>query len=124
MAVLSSTAGDFSLVLQVSPNDVIRSRGIVAIPSGIITASDVGRALEAAMSLQCKDDVVMQASPICHFVVDGVMQTEFMPVGMPAKRMDVTVALARIPDEMLQRWRDWAAALGRKMVGWRIEKVD
>ena len=42
MAALSSTAGDFSLVLQVSPNDVIRSRGMVAIPSGIITASDVG----------------------------------------------------------------------------------
>ena len=124
MAALSSTAGDFSLVLQVSPNGVIRSTGMVAIPSGIITASDVGRVLEAAMSLQCKDDVVMQASPTCHFMVDGVMQTEFIPVGMPAKKLDVTVALARIPDEMLQRCRDWAAALGRKMVGWRIEKVD
>lgn len=123
MAVLSSTAGDFSLVLQVSPNDVIRSRGMVAIPSGIITASDVGRVLETAMSLLCKDDVVMQASPTCHFVVDGVMQTEFMPVGMPAKRLDVTVALARIPDEMLQRWRDWATALGCKMVGWRNEVI-
>ena len=79
--------------------------------------------LETATLLQCKDDVVMQASPTCQFVLDGVMQTEFMPIGMPAKRLDVTVALARIPDEMLQRWRDWAAALGRKIVGWRIEEV-
>lgn len=123
MAALSSTAGDFSLVLQVSPNDVIRSTGMVAIPSGIITASDVGRVLEAAMSLQCKDDVIMHALPTCCFAVDRVMRTEFMPIGMPAKKLDVTVALARIPDEMLQRWRDWAAALGRKIVGWRIEEV-
>lgn len=123
MAVLSTTTGDFSLVLQLSPNDVIRSTGMVAIPSGVITASDVGRVLEAAMSLLRKDDVIMHASPTCSFVVDGVMQTEFMPIGMPATRLDVTVALVRINEGMLQRWCDWATALGRNIVGWRIEKL-
>lgn len=123
MAALSATTGDFSLVLQVSLNDVIRSTGMVAIPSGIITASDVGRVIEAAMSLLCKDDVIMQASSTCRFVVDGVMQTEFMPIGMPATRLDVTVALVRINEGMLQRWRDWATALGRNIVGWRIEEL-
>lgn len=123
MAALSATTGDFSLVLQVSPNDVIRSTGMVAIPSGVITASDVGRVLEAAMSLLRKDDVIMHASPTCSFVVDGVMQTEFMPIGMPATRLDVTVALVRINEGMLQRWRDWATALGRNIVGWRIEEL-
>ncbi|MDP2231775.1 hypothetical protein [Methylotenera sp.] len=123
MAALSTTTEDFSLVLQVSPNDVIRSTGMVAIPSGIITTSDVGRVLEAAMSLLCKDDVIMHASPTCSFVVDGVMQTAFMPIGMPATRLDVTVALVRINERMLQRWRDWATALGRNIVGWRIEEL-
>jgi cell division ATPase FtsA len=123
MAVLSTTTGDFILVLQVSPNDVIRSTGMVAIPSRVITASDVGRVLEAAMSLLRKDDVIMHASPTCSFVVDGVMQTEFMPIGMPATRLDVTVALVRINDGMLQRWRDWATALGRNIVAWRIEEL-
>ncbi|MDP3308962.1 hypothetical protein, partial [Methylotenera sp.] len=97
--------------------------GMVAIPSGIITASDVGRVLEAAMSLLCKDDVIMHASPTCSFVVDGVMQTEFMLIGMPATRLDVTVALVRINEGMLQRWRDWATALGRNIVAWRIEAL-
>lgn len=124
MAALSTTTGDFSLVLQVvSPNDVIRSTGMVTIPSGVVSASDVGRVLEAAMSLLCKDDVIMQASSHCHFVVDGVMQTEFMPIGMPATRLDVTVALVRINEGMLQRWRDWATALGRNIVAWRIEEL-
>ncbi|MDP2071850.1 MAG: hypothetical protein Q8J82_09510 [Methylotenera sp.] len=123
MAALSTTTEDFSLVLQVSPNDVIRSTGMVAIPSGIITTSDVGRVLEAAMSLLCKDDVIMHASPTCSFVVDGVMQTAFMPIGMPATRLDVTVALVRINEGMLQRWRDWATALGRNIVAWRIEAL-
>lgn len=124
MAALSTTTGDFSLVLQVvSPNDVIRSTGMVTIPSGVVSASDVGRVLEAAMSLLCKDDVIMQASSQCHFVVDGVMQTEFMPIGMPATRLDVTVALVRINEGMLQRWRDWATALGRNIVAWRIEEL-
>lgn len=123
MTVLSTITGDFSLVLQVSPNDVIRSTGMVAIPSGIITASDVGRVIEAAMSLLCKDDVIMHASPTCSFVVDGVMQTEFMPIGMPATRLDVTVALVRINEGMLQRWRDCATALGRNIVAWRIEAL-
>ena len=123
MAALSNTTEDFSLVLQVSPNDVIRSTGMVAIPSGIITTSDVGRVLEAAMSLLCKDDVIMHASSQCHFVVNGVMQTEFMPIGMPATRLDVTVTLVRINEGMLQRWRDWATALGRNIVGWRIEEL-
>ncbi|MGZ8271026.1 MAG: hypothetical protein ACXW1T_07445 [Methylophilus sp.] len=124
MAALSTTTGDFRLVLQVSPNDVIRSTGMVAIPSGIITASDVGRVLETAMSLLCRDDVIMHASPTCHFVVDGVMQTEFMPIGMPATRLDVTVALVRINEGMLQRWRDWATTLRRNIVGWRIEELQ
>jgi hypothetical protein len=123
MTVLSTITGDFSLVLLVSPNDVIRSTGMVAIPSGIITASDVGRVLEAAMSLLCKDDVIMHASPTCSFVVDGVMQTAFMPIGMPATRLDVTVALVRINEGMLQRWRNWATALGRNIIGWRIEEL-
>lgn len=123
MSQLSSTVGDFSVVLQVSPNDVIRSTGMVAIPSGVITASDVGRVLEAAMSLLRKDDVVMHASPTCSFVVDGVMQTEFMPIGMSATRLDVTVALVRINEGKLHHWRDCATALGRNIVGWRIEEL-
>jgi cell division ATPase FtsA len=123
MAVLSTATGNFSLVLQVSPNDVIRSTGMVAIPSEIVTASDVGRVLEAAMSLLCKDDVVMQASPICSFVVDNNLHTELMPIGVPATRLDVTVALVRTPTGMLQRWCDWANALGRNVIGWRIEIV-
>jgi len=123
MAALSTTTEDLSLVLQVSPNDVIRSTGMVAIPSGVVSASDVGRVLEAAMSLLCKEDVIMQASSTCHFVVDGVMQTEFMPIGMPATRLDVTVALVRSNEGTLQRWRDWASALGRNIVGWRIEEL-
>lgn len=123
MAALSAITGDFSLVLQVSPNNVIRSTGMVAIPSGVITASDIGRVLEAAMSLLCKDDVIMQASSTCSFVVDGVMQTEFMPIGMPATRLDVTVALVRINEGKLHHWRDWATALGRNIVGWRIEEL-
>jgi len=123
MAALSSTTGDFSLVLQVSLNDVIRSTGMVAIPTGMITANDVGRALEAAMSLLCADDVVMPASTVCNFVVDGVIWTEFMPIGMPATRLDVTVALVRIPEGMLKRWHDLATALGRNIVGWRIEEL-
>lgn len=39
--VLSTTAGDFSLVLQVCSKDVIRSTVMVAISSGIVTVSDV-----------------------------------------------------------------------------------
>lgn len=124
MAALSNTEGDFSVVLQVSSNDVLKSTGMVKIPSGIITHDDVGRVLEAAMSIQRKDDVIMYASPTCHFVVDSVMQTEFMPIGMPATRLYVTVALARIHEEMLQRWRDRTTALGRNIVGWRIEEVS
>lgn len=123
MSVLSSTTGDFSLVFQVSPNDVIRSTGMVTTPSGIVTANDIGRVLEVAMSLLNKDDVIVHASPICSFVVDGILHTELMPIGMSAKRLDVTVALVRISAGMLQRWRDWAAALGRNFVSWRIEVI-
>lgn len=124
MEAVSSTLGDFIMTLHVSPNDVIRSTGMIAITSGIITATDVGRALEAAMSLQCKDDVIMHASSKCHFVVDGVIQTEFMPIGLPATRLDVTVAVVRINEGMLQRWRALATALERNIVGWRVETVQ
>ena len=123
MTAISAITGDFSLVLQVSSNDVVRPTGMVAIPSGIITFSDVGRVLEAATSLPCRDDVLIYTSPTCHFLVDGTMRTKLMPVGIPAKRLDVTVALIRINEDMLRRWRGWAAALGRNIVGWRIEEV-
>ncbi|OIQ63203.1 DNA translocase FtsK [mine drainage metagenome] len=121
MAALSSTVGDFSMVLQVSPNDVMKSTGMVAIPSGVITANDVGRVIEAGMS--CLRSIV-QASPICHFLVDGNLQTEFMPIGMPAKKLQVSIALLPIPEGMLQRWHGLANALGRNLVGWRIEEVS
>lgn len=124
MNAISAISGDFSLVLQVSPNDVISSIGMVAIPSGIITVRDVERVLEAATSLSCVDDVIMHASSTCHFVVDGSIRTKFMPIGMPAKRLDVIVALIRINDGMLSRWRGWASALGRNIVGWRVEEVQ
>jgi cell division ATPase FtsA len=123
MTAISAITGDFSLVLQVLSNDVIRSTGMVAIPSGIITVSDVGRVLEVATSLPCRDDVFMCTSPTYHFLVDGTMRTKLMPIGMPAKRLEVTVALIRINEDMLRRWRGWAAALGRNIVSWRIEEV-
>lgn len=123
MAVLSTTTGGFILVLQVSSKDVIRSTGMVAIPSGIVTASDVGRVLEAATSLLCKDDVLMHASPIYSFVVNNALHTELMPIGMPATRLAVTVALARIPAGILKRWREWATTLGHNLIAWRIEVV-
>ena len=123
MAALSSTTGDFSLVLQVSPNDVIKVTGLIAIPSGIVTAIDIGRALEAAMTLPCQEDVIMLASTNYCFAVDGLIETEFMPIGMPAKRLDVTVSLVRIPEGLLKRWREWAAVLESKIVGWRIEEL-
>lgn len=123
MALLSSIAGDFSLVLQVSSKDVIRSTGMVTIPSGIVTASDVGRVFEAATSLLCKDDVIMHALPTYRFVVNNELHTELMPIGMPATRLDVTVALVRVPARMLQRWCEWANALGRNVIGWRIEVI-
>ena len=69
MRVLSSTIGDFILVLRVSSKDVIMSTGMIAIPSAIVTASDVGRVLEVATSLSCKDDVVMHVSPTYSFLL-------------------------------------------------------
>ena len=121
MAALSNTTGDFSLVLQVSPNDVIKSTGMIAISSGTVTARDVGRAIEAAMSLPCSNLTFLHASSTCTFTVDGYVQTEFMPIGLPAKRLEVKMELVRVCDKMLPRWRDWAKALGRNMVGWRME---
>ena len=121
MAALSATTGDFSLVLQVSPNDVIQVTGMIAISSGTVTARDVGRAIEAAMSLPCSNLTFLHASQTCTFTVDGSIQTEFMPIGLPAKRLEVKIELVRVSDKMLPRWRDWAKALGRNMVGWRVE---
>ena len=121
IAALSATMGDFSLVLQVSPIDVIKSTGMIAISSGTVTARDVGRAIEAAMSLPCSNLTFLHASSTCTFTVDGYVQTEFMPIGLPAKRLEVKMELVRVCDKMLPRWRDWAKALGRNMVGWRME---
>ena len=121
MAALSATTGDFSLVLQVPLNDVIQVTGMITISSGTVTARDVGRAVEAAMSLPCSNLTFLHASPICTFSVDGSVQTEFMPIGLPAKRLEVKIELVRVCDKMLPRWRDWAKALGRNMVGWRVE---
>ena len=124
MAALSATTGDFILVLQVSPNDVIKSTGMIAIKSETITARDVGRAIEAAMSLPCSNLTFLHASPICAFTVDGSVQTEFMPIGLPGKKLEVKMELVRICDKMLPRWRDWAKVLGRDMVGWRVEEIS
>ena len=124
MAALSATTGDFSLVLQVSPNDVIQVTGMIAISSGTVTARDVGRAIEAAMSLPCSNLTFLHASSTCTFTVDGSVQTEFMPIGLPAKRLEVKMELVRVCDKMLPRWRDWANVLGRNMVGWRVEICD
>lgn len=121
MKALSATTGDFSLLLQVSPNDVIKSTGMIAISSGTVTARDVGRAIEAAMSLPCSNLTFLHASSICTFTVDGSVQTEFMPIGLLAKRLEVKMELVRVCDKMLPRWRDWAKVLGRNMVGWRVE---
>jgi len=121
MAALSATTGDFSLVLQVPLNDVIQITGMITISSGTVTAGDVGRVVEAAMSLPCLNLTILQASPTCTFTVDGSVQTEFMPIGLPAKRLEVKMELVRVCDKMLPRWREWANALGRNMVGWRVK---
>lgn len=118
MAALSSTVGDISMALQVSKNDVIKSTGMVSIPSGVITANDVGRVIEAAMS--CSRSII-QASSICHYRVDDSLETELMPIGMPCQKLQVSIALLPIPENRLQRWHDWAKALGRNLVGWRVE---
>lgn len=120
---ISAITGNFNLVLQVSPEDVVRSTGMVAIPAGVITIGDVSRVLEAATSLVCNDDTVMQASPTCNFVIDGKIRTKFIPIGIPAKRLDVTVSLVRINNKTLQRWSDLASKSGRNIVGWRIEEL-
>lgn len=123
LMAISAITGDFNLVLQVSPDDVVRSTGMIAVPAGIISIGDIGRVLEAATSLLCKDDTVMQASPTCNFVIDGKIRTKFIPIGIPAKRLDATVSLIRINDNILQRWRDLASKSGRNIVGWRIEEL-
>ena len=123
MVALSTSTGDFSLILQVSPNDVIQSTGMVAIHSGVVTPIDVGRALEAAMSLLSSTHTVLHASPTCIFVVNDRVQTELMPIGIPGKKLEVKVALVRISTGILQRWCDWANALGRNVVGWRVEII-
>lgn len=116
MAALSTATGDFNLALQVLPKDVIRSTGMVAIPSGIVTANDIGRVLEAAMSLPCKNDVIMHASPAYSFVVNNELHTELMPIGMAATRLDTTISLVRIPTVMQQRWRECATELELNLI--------
>ena len=111
MTALKATTGDFSFVLQVPKNSVIKSTGLMGIPSGVVTATDVGRVLEAAMTLTCKENVIVSTS--FEFSLDEVLNTKFMPIGMPAKRLDVTVKLVRIPKGILKRWHDWAMALER-----------
>ena len=98
--------------LQVSPNDVIKSTGMIAIGSGTVTARDVGRAIEAAMSLPCSNLIFLHASPICVFTVDGSVQTEFMPIGLPGKKLEVKMELVRICDKMLPRCH--AGAIGQR----------
>lgn len=123
MAAISATTGDFCLVLEVSPNDVIKATGMIAISSGIVSARDLGRAIEAAMSLPSSNLTFLHASLTCAFVVDGSLQTEFMPLGLPGKRLEVKMQLVRICDKILPRWCEWAQVLGRNMVGWRVELI-
>jgi len=68
MRQLSATMGDFSFVLQVLPNDVIKSTGMIVIPSGIITVDDVGRVLSAAMPPEHNNEVILPASTTCHYM--------------------------------------------------------
>lgn len=124
MAALSRTAGDFNVVLQVSSNDIVKSTGMISIISGVITANHVGRVIEVAMSIQRPDKVIMQSPTSCRFLVNGSLETELMPIGMPSQKLQVTLGLICIPKGMLQRWNDWAAALGRKCVGWRVEELQ
>lgn len=119
---LSMTEGDFRLVLQVTSNEVFTPTGIIKIPSGIITANDVGRALEA-MSFFSNDSVYMHASASINFIVDGNLQTQHMPIGLLGQKLEVSTNFAKIPLGKLNRWHDWAKALGQHMVGWRIEEV-
>ena len=53
------------------------------------------------MSLPSSNLTFLHASPACVFMVDGRVFTEFMPVGLPAKRLEVKMELVRNCDKML-----------------------
>lgn len=122
LTALSAGSGDFEVVWQLQSEDAFQSTGMVAIESGIVTANDVARVLEVAMSLNVASGMVLvQASTVCLYFVGDDIQTEYMPLGLPGKRLEAKLSLGLIPSGTLQRWKILASAAGRKMTGWRIE---
>lgn len=124
MKQLSVTEGDFCFALEVSPNEVTKSTGMISIPSGIITAEDVGRAHSAAIPSESSDEVILPTSTSCKYLVDGRTETEHMPIGLHGNKLQVTITVIKVPKEKLRRWFDWPAALERNLLGWRIQIVS
>ncbi len=97
---------------------------MIAIPSGTITAEDVGRVHNAAMPPENGNEVILLTSISSKYLVDGRTETESIPIGIPGNKLQVTISMVRVRKEKLRRWFEWPTALERNLVGWRIEIVS
>mgnify|MGYP006943056599 CR=1 FL=1 len=123
LAYLTKSKTDFSIVLQVSPDKIIKSTGMIAVPSGIVTVEDIGRVLETALSLTGTDEVILQVRSTAQFLVGDSMLTDIFPIGIPSQKLEVTIELVRVNKQWLLRWVQWTESLGRRINGWHIKVV-
>lgn len=120
---LSNTTGDIHLLMKVLASNEIKSIGMVAIPSGEITTYDVTRVLEVANDYShfSGDLIHAYSNPI--YTIDNKLQTAFIPLGLVAQKLNVTIKLVKAPKGMIRRWHEWSLALGRNILRWDVEII-
>ncbi len=123
LRLLPATPSDVSLEIQLTPDHLHRITGMVALPQGVVTASDIGRVLDAAVPMGhdngC-DDIHLAGTL---FTLDDQLKGVFPPVGMRGKRLDATVDWCRLPKGWLDGTRRFVSALGHRLVSLEL-KMD
>lgn len=120
LKLFESGLGDINLILEVYPEDIFTSTGMVSIRSGVITLDDVVRALDAALTLQSSHEVIVPINNDFNYVIDECVRSMVMPIGLPGMRLDVSVQLVRIPKKFLLNWNMIAVAFHEGLRVWQI----
>lgn len=114
-------AQPWRVVLPLASVENKRSTGMVGTQNGAVSTADLARAIDAALSLPDQEGIERVLYRIARIQVDEEAVSG-LPIGQPARLLEVTVDLFCCATHLLERLRNVAAMANCRIVCFDVEQ--
>lgn len=122
--LLNISSSHIAILFEINTEQSILSTGMVSIPTGLVTLSDIYRAMQMATNLPKKNQALVQLNAPVVYEVNNSVEMHNVPLGYIADALAVRIKVVNVPSRTLRLIQTLSDAFEHRLLSINAEYLQ